>query len=994
MATSFIGQKRYRKYFGKIREVLEMPNLIEVQKSSYDLFLNSGDQPDPLDGEGIMGVFQSVFPIKDFNETAVLEFVKYELEKPKYDVEECQQRDMTYSAPLKVTLRLIVFDVDEDTGAKSVKDIKEQDVFMGDMPLMTPNGTFIVNGTERVIVSQMHRSPGVFFDHDKGKTHASGKLLFACRIIPYRGSWLDFEFDAKDIVFARIDRRRKLPVTTLLYSLGLDQEGIMDAYYETVEYKYKKNKGWVTTFFPDRVRGTRPTYDLVDAKTGKTFAPAGEKVTPRSVKKIKDEGKITELLVPFDQIVGRYVSKDIINEETGAIYVEAGDELTWELDKDGEVTGGSLKELMDAGITDIPVLDIDNVNVGPYIRNTMAADKNLDRESALMDIYRVMRPGEPPTVDAASALFDTLFFDGERYDLSAVGRVKMNMRLALDAEDTVRTLRKEDIIACIKALVDLRDGRGDIDDIDHLGNRRVRSVGELMENQYRVGLLRMERAIKERMSSVEIDTVMPQDLINAKPAAAAVREFFGSSQLSQFMDQTNPLSEVTHKRRLSALGPGGLTRERAGFEVRDVHPTHYGRMCPIETPEGPNIGLINSLATFARVNKYGFIETPYRKVENSTVTDEVQYMSATEEMRHVVAQANAKLDDKGKFENEMVNTRQSGEYTLSATENVDLIDVSPKQLVSVAASLIPFLENDDANRALMGSNMQRQAVPLLQAEAPLVGTGIEGKVAIDSGAAIQAKRAGIIDQVDAQRIVVRATADLEPGDPGVDIYRLRKFQRSNQNTCINQRPLVKVGDTVGKGEVIADGPSTDIGELALGKNVVVAFMPWNGYNYEDSILISERIVRDDVFTSIHIEEFEVAARDTKLGPEEITRDIPNVGEEALRNLDEAGIVYIGAEVGPGDILVGKITRKGESPMTPEEKLLRAIFGEKASDVRDTSLRLPPGDFGTIVEVRVFNRHGVEKDERALQIEREEVERLARDRDDEMAILDRNIYARL
>ncbi|MEO1024272.1 MAG: DNA-directed RNA polymerase subunit beta [Pseudomonadota bacterium] len=994
MATSYLGQKRYRKYFGKIREVLEMPNLIEVQKSSYDLFLNSGDQPEPLDGEGIMGVFQSVFPIKDFNETSVLEFVKYELEKPKYDVEECQQRDMTYSAPLKVTLRLIVFDVDEETGAKSVKDIKEQDVFMGDMPLMTPNGTFIVNGTERVIVSQMHRSPGVFFDHDKGKTHASGKLLFACRIIPYRGSWLDFEFDAKDIVYARIDRRRKLPVTTLLYSLGLDQEGIMDAYYETVDYKYKKNKGWVTKFFPERVRGTRPAFDLVDAKSGKTFAPAGDKVTPRSVKKIIDEGKITDLLIPFDQIVGKFVAKDIINEETGAIYVEAGDELTWETDKNDEVTGGSLKELMDAGITDIPVLDIDNVNVGPYIRNTLAADKNMDREGALMDIYRVMRPGEPPTVDAASALFDTLFFDGERYDLSAVGRVKMNMRLALDAEDTVRTLRKEDIVACIKALVELRDGKGDVDDIDHLGNRRVRSVGELMENQYRVGLLRMERAIKERMSSVEIDTVMPQDLINAKPAAAAVREFFGSSQLSQFMDQTNPLSEVTHKRRLSALGPGGLTRERAGFEVRDVHPTHYGRMCPIETPEGPNIGLINSLATFARVNKYGFIETPYRKVEDSKVTDEVQYMSATEEMRHVVAQANAKLDAKGKFEQEMVNTRQAGEYTLTATENVDLIDVSPKQLVSVAASLIPFLENDDANRALMGSNMQRQAVPLLQAEAPLVGTGIEEKVAIDSGAAIQAKRAGIIDQVDAQRIVVRATADLEPGDPGVDIYRLRKFQRSNQNTCINQRPLVKVGDTVSKGEVIADGPSTEIGELALGKNVVVAFMPWNGYNYEDSILISERIVRDDVFTSIHIEEFEVAARDTKLGPEEITRDIPNVGEEALRNLDEAGIVYIGAEVGPGDILVGKITPKGESPMTPEEKLLRAIFGEKASDVRDTSLRLPPGDFGTIVEVRVFNRHGVEKDERALQIEREEVERLARDRDDEMAILDRNIYARL
>ncbi|MBS8227361.1 DNA-directed RNA polymerase subunit beta [Vannielia litorea] len=994
MATTLLGHKRFRRYYGKIREVLEMPNLIEVQKSSYDLFLKSGDEPQPMDGEGIMGVFQGVFPIKDFNETAVLEFVKYELEKPKYDVEECQQRDMTYSAPLKVTLRLIVFDVDEDTGAKSVKDIKEQDVFMGDMPLMTPNGTFVVNGTERVIVSQMHRSPGVFFDHDKGKTHASGKLLFACRIIPYRGSWLDFEFDAKDIVFARIDRRRKLPVTTLLYALGLDQEAIMDAYYETVSYKLKKNKGWVTKFFPERVRGTRPAYDLVDAKTGEVIAEAGKKVTPRAVKKIIDDGEITDLLVPFDRIVGKFVAKDIINEETGAIYVEAGDELTWETDKDGEVTGGTLKELVDAGITDIPVLDIDGVNVGAYIRNTMANDKNMNRDTALMDIYRVMRPGEPPTVEAASTLFDSLFFDSERYDLSAVGRVKMNMRLDLDAEDTQRTLRREDIVACIKALVELRDGKGEVDDIDHLGNRRVRSVGELMENQYRVGLLRMERAIKERMSSVEIDTVMPQDLINAKPAAAAVREFFGSSQLSQFMDQTNPLSEVSHKRRLSALGPGGLTRERAGFEVRDVHPTHYGRMCPIETPEGPNIGLINNLASFARVNKYGFIETPYRRVENGKVTDEVHYMSATEEMRHTVAQANASLDEDGKFTNDMVNTRQSGEYTLAPNENVDLIDVSPKQLVSVAASLIPFLENDDANRALMGSNMQKQAVPLLQAEAPLVGTGIERKVAIDSGAAIQAFRGGIIDQVDAQRIVVRATEDLEPGDPGVDIYRLRKFQRSNQNTCINQRPLVKVGDTVVKGEVIADGPSTDMGELALGKNVVVAFMPWNGYNYEDSILISERIAKDDVFTSVHIEEFEVAARDTKLGPEEITRDIPNVGEEALRNLDEAGIVYIGAEVGPGDILVGKITPKGESPMTPEEKLLRAIFGEKASDVRDTSLRLPPGDFGTVVEVRVFNRHGVEKDERALQIEREEVERLARDRDDELAILDRNIYARL
>ncbi|WP_096784566.1 DNA-directed RNA polymerase subunit beta [Rhodobacter sp. CZR27] len=994
MAQSYVGQKRIRRYYGKIREVLEMPNLIEVQKSSYDLFLKSGDGPKAADGEGIQGVFQSVFPIKDFNETAVLEFVKYELEKPKYDVDECQQRDMTYAAPLKVTLRLIVFDVDETTGARSVKDIKEQDVYMGDMPLMTANGTFIVNGTERVIVSQMHRSPGVFFDHDKGKTHSSGKLLFACRIIPYRGSWLDFEFDAKDIVFARIDRRRKLPVTTLLYALGMDQEGIMDAYYETVDFKYQKNRGWVTRFFPERVRGTRPSYDLVDAATGEVILKAGEKATPRMVKKWIDEGQITELLVPFDHIVGRYVARDIINEETGEIWVEAGDELTMEYDRDGEVKGGTLKLLLDQGITDIPVLDIDNVNVGPYIRNTMAADKNMGRDTALMDIYRVMRPGEPPTVEAASNLFDTLFFDSERYDLSAVGRVKMNMRLDLGKPDTQRTLDRDDIIACIKALTELRDGKGEIDDIDHLGNRRVRSVGELMENQYRVGLLRMERAIKERMSSVEIDTIMPQDLINAKPAAAAVREFFGSSQLSQFMDQTNPLSEVTHKRRLSALGPGGLTRERAGFEVRDVHPTHYGRMCPIETPEGQNIGLINSLATFARVNKYGFIETPYRKVIEGKVTDEVVYMSATEEMRHTVAQANAAQDEDGRFADDLISSRKAGEFMLNPPDAIDLIDVSPKQLVSVAASLIPFLENDDANRALMGSNMQRQAVPLLQSDAPFVGTGIEAVVARDSGAAIMARRAGVIDQVDATRIVVRATEMLEPGEPGVDIYRLRKFKRSNQSSCINQRPLVKVGDVVARGEVVADGPCTDMGELALGRNVVVAFMPWNGYNYEDSILISERILRDDVYTSIHIEEYEVAARDTKLGPEEITRDIPNVGEEALRNLDEAGIVYIGAEVQPGDILVGKITPKGESPMTPEEKLLRAIFGEKASDVRDTSLRLPPGAYGTIVEVRVFNRHGVDKDERALQIEREEVERLARDRDDELAILERNIYARL
>ena len=995
MSKDIFTKNRVRKYFGKIREVAEMPNLIEVQKSSYQLFLKSGDGAKPLKGEGIRGAFESIFPIKDFNETAVLEFVSYELEKPKYDLEECHQRDLTFGAPLKVKLRLIVFEVDEESQAKSVKGIKEQDVYMGDIPLMTPNGTFLVNGTERVVVSQMHRSPGVFFDNDKGKTHSSGKILFTSRIIPYRGSWLDFEFDAKDLVFVRIDRRRKIPVSTLLLALGLNQEEICDTYFQKVNYRLNEDNKWSTPFYPARYRGVKPLFDLVDADTGEVIAEAGKKITPRFVKEIEEAKAVKEILVPFETIIGRYASSDVIDEKTGEIWLEAGEEITCDIDqKSGSVTGGNLKILFDNGITEVSTLDIDHVNVGPYLRNTMVSDKNFNREMALEDIYKVMRPGEPPTTEAAAELFDSLFFDEERYDLSAVGRVKLNMRLDLDAPDTMRTLRKDDIISVIRALVDLKDGKGEIDDIDHLGNRRVRSVGELMENQYRVGLLRMERAIRERMSSVEIDTVMPQDLINAKPAAAAVKEFFGSSQLSQFMDQTNPLSEVTHKRRLSALGPGGLTRDRAGFEVRDVHPTHYGRVCPIETPEGPNIGLINSLASFAKVNKYGFIETPYRRVESGKVTDEVVYMSATEEMKYTIAQANAKLDKDDVFQNELVSTRRFGDYMLYPSESVDYIDVSPKQLVSVAASLIPFLENDDANRALMGSNMQRQAVPLLTAEAPFVGTGMESVVAKDSGAAIVAKRSGIIDQVDAMRIVVRVTDEVELGDHGVDIYRLRKFQRSNQNTCINQRPLVKKGDQVARGEVIADGPSTDLGELALGKNVLVAFMPWNGYNYEDSILISERLVKDDVFTSVHIEEFELAARDTKLGPEEITRDIPNVGEDSLRNLDEAGIVYIGAEVGPGDILVGKITPKGESPMTPEEKLLRAIFGEKASDVRDTSLRMGPGDHGTVVEVRVFNRHGIEKDERALQNERHEIERLSRDRDDGIEILERNIYSRL
>jgi DNA-directed RNA polymerase subunit beta len=1006
MAKAFSGRVRIRKSFGRIAEVAPMPNLIEVQKNSYDHFLQA-DTPQTTRGHwGLEEVFKTVFPITDFSGKATLEFVHYELETPKFDVEECQQRGMTYAAPLKVKLRLVVFDVDEETAAKSVRDVKEQDVYMGDMPLMTKNGTFVVNGTERVIVSQMHRSPGVFFDHDKGKTHSSGKYLFAARVIPYRGSWLDFEFDAKDIVHVRIDRRRKLPVTTLLMALpsadseklvderkkakkpidpaevqGMSQEEILNYFFAQIVYR-RTDKGWIVKFDPERLKGVKLVGDMIDAKTGKKVAEAGDKMSPRLIKRLQEQG-LKERIAPNEELYGAHAAVDLVNEKTGQIHIEAGDEVTPQI----------LEKLLGAGIKELPILAIDHVNVGPYIRNTLAADKNRNREEALLDIYRVMRPGEPPTVEAGDALLNGLFFDSERYDLSSVGRVKMNMRLGLDVPDTMRVLRKGDVLEIVKMLVDLKDGRGEIDDIDNLGNRRVRSVGELMENQFRIGLLRMERAIKERMSTVEIDSVMPHDLINAKPVAAAVREFFGSSQLSQFMDQTNPLSEITHKRRLSALGPGGLTRERAGFEVRDVHPTHYGRICPIETPEGPNIGLINSLATYARVNKYGFIETPYCRVEKGKVTEHVDYLSAMEEARYTIAQANAPLDKTGRFEQDLIPCRKAGDFVMVTPEHIDYIDVSPKQLVSVAASLIPFLENDDANRALMGSNMQRQAVPLLQAEAPLVGTGMESVVARDSGATIVARRAGVVDQIDATRIVIRARGD-DSNSPAVDIYNLLKFQRSNQSTCITQRPLVKVGDHVEKNEIIADGPSTSLGELALGRNVLVAFMPWNGYNFEDSILISERIVRDDVFTSIHIEEFEVMARDTKLGPEEITRDIPNVGEEALKNLDEAGIVAIGAEVKPGDILVGKVTPKGESPMTPEEKLLRAIFGEKASDVRDTSLRVPPGVGGTVVEVRVFSRRGIEKDERAMAIERQEIARLAKDRDDEKAILERNYYKAL
>jgi DNA-directed RNA polymerase subunit beta len=974
------NSRRIRKIFGNIHEISEMPNLIEVQRESYEQFLRS----DPKTGyvSGLEKTLRSVFPIVDFAGTAHLDFDHYELEAPKYDTDECRQRGLTYAAPMRVTLRLTTFEIDPETEAKSVIDIKEQDVYMGDMPLMTLNGTFIINGTERVIVSQMHRSPGVLFDHDRGKTHASGKFLFAARVIPYRGSWLDFEFDAKDIVNVRIDRKRKLPVSALLHALGMTSEEILNTFYNRVTYTRGKN-GWQIPYASDAWRGQKPTHDIADADTGEVVFKAGEKITPRRANQAaKDDLK--NLIIPTEEIFGRYSAHDLINDKTGEIYIEAGDEVTPE----------NLEKLDNAGVKTLQLLDIDFVNTGPWIRNTLKADKSEDGDSALADIDRVMRPGEPPTRETADALFYGLFFDSERYDLSAVGRVKLNMRLGLDADDTVTTLRKEDILAVVQELVNLKDGKGDIDDIDNLANRRVRSVGELLENQYRVGLLRMERAVKERMSSVDVSTVMPNDLINAKPAVAAVREFFGSSQLSQFMDQTNPLSEVTHKRRVSALGPGGLTRERAGFEVRDVHPTHYGRICPIETPEGPNIGLINSLASFSRVNKYGFIETPYRKVVDGKVTTDVVYLSAMEEAKHTIAQANAEINKDGTFAEEIISARRNGEFLIAPREQITLMDVSPKQLVSVAASLIPFLENDDANRALMGSNMQRQAVPLIKAEAPLVGTGMEETVARDSGAAIAARRSGIVDQVDAARIVVRATGDLRPGESGVDIYTLMKFQRSNQNTCINQRPLVKVGDTVEAGEIIADGPSTEYGELALGRNVLVAFMPWNGYNYEDSILISERIVKDDVFTSIHIEEFEVMARDTKLGPEDITRDIPNVGEEALHSLDEAGIVYIGAEVEPGDILVGKITPKGESPMTPEEKLLRAIFGEKASDVRDTSLRLPPGVSGTIVEVRVFNRHGIDIDDRTRAIQTEEKERLKKDADDERAILNRATFSRL
>lgn len=1007
MLKSYTNKKRVRRSFGRIDAVADMPSLIEIQKGSYDSFIQApGSEPCEF---GLEEVFKSIFPIKDFSGNGELEFVKYELEEPKYDVDECIKRDMTYAAPVKATLRLVVWDTDEATGAKSIHDIKEQDVYMGDIPLMTDKGTFICNGTERVVVSQMHRSPGVFFDHDKGKTVASGKYLFAARVIPYRGSWLDFEFDAKDLIYARIDRRRKLPVTSVLYSLysketeekiaklakegkkidpaeikGMDKEEILNYFYDADTYVADK-KAWKVKFEPARMKGVKFDFDLVNAKTGDVALEKGKKLSPRLAQKLADDG-LEFYKVAADQLIGKFLASNVVENKTGEIIAEAGDEITEEI----------LEKIAKAKIGEIKTLFIDGVNVGPYIRNTLASDKNSCREEALLDIYRVMRPGEPPTYETADQLFHGLFFDLERYDLSSVGRVKMNVALDIsfdDAPDDYRVLRKDDILRIVKRLVELRDGKGEVDDIDHLGNRRVRSVGELMENQYRMGLLRMERAIRERMSSEVLNNVKPQDLVNAKPIASVIREFFGSSQLSQFMDQNNPLSEITHKRRLSALGPGGLSRERAGFEVRDVHPTHYGRICPIETPEGPNIGLINSLSTYARINKYGFIECPYRKVVDGVVTKEVVYLSANEEGKFKIAEANAKVKADGHFENDLIACRKAGEFEFAKPEEIDFIDVSPKQLVSVATALIPFLENDDANRALMGANMQRQAVPLLRSEAPLVGTGVEGTVAKDSGATVVAKRDGVVSQVDATRIVVTSEGE-NVTDAGVDIYKLQKFRRSNQNTCINQVPLVKVGDKVKAGDIMADGPCTEMGELALGKNVLVAFMPWNGLNYEDAILLSERISRDDVFTSLHIEEFEVMARDTKLGQEEITRDIPNVGEEALRNLDEAGIVYIGAEVKAGDILVGKVTPKGESPVTPEEKLLRAIFGEKASDVRDTSLRVQPGIEGIVVDVHVFSRRGVEKDERALSIEQEEISALAKDRDDEINIIRTSFENRL
>ncbi len=981
MDLSFTGKKNIRKNFGKLKESLSIPNLIEVQKNSYKQLTEFNPDIEAHLVKGFDRVFKGIFPIEDINDKATLEYVSYRFDKPKFDVEECISRGLTYSAALKCTLRLVVYEIDAINNTKEILSAKEQEVYMGEIPMMTNSGTFIINGVQRVVVNQMHRSPGVFFDHDKGKSHASGKLLFNCRVIPNRGSWLDFEFDVKDLLYFRIDRKKKILVSTLLLALGFTKSDIVNEFYEKEIYIFdEKSKKWKTKFDPENYKSKNFSEEVIDVRNNKTVIKAGEKINFLNAKKLQNDG-LKDIYITSTSLIGKFLHKKIILDENNKF--DIGTELNETI----------LEKLIENNIFNLEVSKTNPINKGPYLLITLLNDKNETKNDAINDIYKVLRPGEPPTIEIATQIFNNLFFSSDRYDLSDVGRVKMNSRLNINCSDKITILRNEDIVFIIKKMLELRDGKDEIDDIDHLGNRRIRSVGELVENQSRMGVYRMERAIKEKMTTIDVESAMPQDLINAKPLTVSLKDFFATSQLSQFMDQTNPLSEITHKRRVSALGPGGLTRERAGFEVRDVHPTHYGRICPIETPEGPNIGLINSLSTYSKINKYGFIESPYKKVENGKVIENIEYLSAMEETKYTIAQANSKLDKNGKFTEELVSCRQNLNFILAKPENVDYIDVSPKQLVSVAASLIPFLENDDANRALMGSNMMRQAVPLMKPEAPLVGTGIESDVALDSGVTIVAKRDGIVDKIDGKRIVIKASEEKDFTKSGVDIYNLQKFKRSNQNTCINQKPLVRVGDKVKSGDIIADGPSTKVGELALGKNVTVAFMPWQGYNFEDSILISERCVTDDVFTSIHIEEYEVMARDTKLGEEDITRDIPNVNEESLKNLDESGIIYIGAEVKPGDILVGKVTPKGDSASGPEEKLLRSIFGEKAIDVTDTSLRMPSGSGGTVVDVRVFNRHGIEKDERSIIIERTEIESVQQDKLVEEEILQRSIKQR-
>ena len=983
MQLSFTQKKNVRKSFGKLAETLSIPNLIEVQKNSYKQLTDFDSEAGDL-SKGFDRVFKSIFPIEDLNDKATLEYVSYTLEKPKFDTEECIQRGLSFTSALKCTLRLVVYEIDQENNTKDILSAKEQEVYMGEVPMMTDSGTFITNGVQRVVVNQMHRSPGVFFDHDKGKSHASGKLLFNCRVIPNRGSWLDLEYDVKDFLYFKIDRKKKIFASTLLMALGFTKPEIADEFYSKEIYSFDSKTGkWKTKFNPENYKAKNFSEEVIDNKNGNVVIKLGDKINFLTAKKLATDG-LKDILVSQESLFGKFLHRDVkVNDDeeegTFAIGTELNDTI--------------IKQILEANINSIEVSITNSINKGPYLLNTLLNDKNNNKEEAITEIYKVLRPGEPPTVEIATKIFDNLFFSSDRYDLSDVGRVKMNSRLSLECSDKVTILRNDDIVAIVHKMLDLRDGKDEVDDIDHLGNRRVRSVGELVENQARIGVYRMERAIKEKMTTLDIESAMPQDLINAKPLTVSLKDFFVSSQLSQFMDQTNPLSEITHKRRVSALGPGGLTRERAGFDVRDVHPTHYGRICPIETPEGPNIGLINSLSTYAKINKYGFIESPYKKVKDGIVEDKVEYLSAMEETKYTIAQANAKLDKNGKILEELVPCRENLNFVLSRPENIDYIDVSPKQLVSVAASLIPFLENDDANRALMGSNMMRQAVPLLKPESPLVGTGIESDVALDSGVTIVANRDGTVDKIDGKRIVIKATQETDFTKSGVDIYNLQKFKRSNQNTCINQKPLVRVGDKVKSGDIIADGPSTKLGELALGKNVTVAFMPWQGYNFEDSILISERCVTDDVFTSVHIVEYEVMARDTKLGEEEITRDIPNVNEEALKNLDESGIVYIGAEVKAGDILVGKVTPKGDSASGPEEKLLRSIFGEKAIDVTDTSLKMSRGSSGTIVDVRVFNRHGIEKDERSITIERAEIETVQQDKIVEEEILERSIKQR-